>query len=95
MKLKWISDAGHAWLEVDRDELSRLGIDKEVSSYSYQKGSKVYLEEDCDAPMFFRAFFKNEKWYEVEELRKERNRIPTEIWDRYAPLRKYKSYQSI
>jgi hypothetical protein len=49
------SDAGHGWLEVGRDELAMLHIDDQISHYSYTKGDKVYLEEDCDASLFINA----------------------------------------
>jgi len=40
----WHSDPGHAWLEVPRQLLGEF----KPSRYSYQKGDRVYLEEDCD-----------------------------------------------
>lgn len=49
------SDPGHGWLEVKRSELAFLGILETISGFSYQKGDSVFLEEDCDAPKFFRA----------------------------------------
>jgi hypothetical protein len=49
------TDPGHGWLEVDRDELVRLGIDGNISQYSYERGDKVFLEEDCDAARFVNA----------------------------------------
>ena len=49
------SDPGHGWLEVGRDELAMLKIADAISSYSYQRGDKVYLEEDCDAALFINA----------------------------------------
>lgn len=49
------SDPGHAWLAVKRKELIRLGVLEQVSSYSYQKGDTVYLEEDDDAGVFMNA----------------------------------------
>jgi len=42
------SDAGHAWAKVKKQFLSKLGIDKEISHYSYQRGDYAYLEEDSD-----------------------------------------------
>lgn len=45
-------DASHGWLQVDRKDLKALDIADEISEYSYQLGSKVYLEEDCDVPCF-------------------------------------------
>ena len=38
------NDPGHGWLEVGRDEIKGLAI----SGYSYQRGDRVYLEEDGD-----------------------------------------------
>ena len=49
------NDPGHGWLAVKRSELIRLGVIGEISSYSYQKGKIVYLEEDCDADTFCKA----------------------------------------
>ena len=49
------SDAGHGWLAVKRHELIELGILEKISSYSYEKGKTVYLEEDCDAGIFIEA----------------------------------------
>ena len=51
----FFKDPGHGWLEVGRDELAMLHIDDAISSYSYQRGDKVYLEEDCDAALFINA----------------------------------------
>ena len=52
MKYIFHEDPGHGWLEVTRAELVRLGILNQISHYSYQRGDKVYLEEDCDATLF-------------------------------------------
>lgn len=52
---KFISDPGHGWLEVTRAELEALGLIEKISRYSYQRGALVYLEEDCDAPLFVEA----------------------------------------
>jgi hypothetical protein len=51
----WISDSGHAWLEVSIDEINALNIGHRISDYSYINGETVYLEEDCDAPIFIEA----------------------------------------
>ena len=48
-------DGAHGWFAVPRLELKQLGIESQVSSFSYQKNSTVYLEEDCDATLFFDA----------------------------------------
>lgn len=49
-------DAGHGWLKVPKDLLQKLGIEKEITPYSYVKGNDVYLEEDVDASIFFNAY---------------------------------------
>lgn len=50
------SSPSHGWLEVDFMELLALGIEDEISSYSYIKpGTQktyVLLEEDCDAGLY-------------------------------------------
>jgi hypothetical protein len=56
LKLTFFSDGGHGWLAVKRSLLVELGIDKKVSHCSYQKGETVYLEEDCDAALFYDAY---------------------------------------
>lgn len=48
-------DEGHGWLRVPRNMLIELGIECEISSYSYQKGEDVYLEEDRDMSIFLAA----------------------------------------
>jgi len=47
------TDCGHGWLEVPKAIVESLRI--KVSRYSYQKGDKLYLEEDCDAPRLIEA----------------------------------------
>ena len=49
------NDPGHGWLAVKRDLLEQLGIADKISTYSYQRGATAYLEEDCDASVFFSA----------------------------------------
>jgi len=52
-------DPGHAWVKVKRTELVKLGIADKISSYSYQRGDHVYLEEDCDLSRFMVAMEAN------------------------------------
>lgn len=52
------TDPGHGWLEVPQRLLGELEINNKVSTYSYQRGMTVYLEEDCDAILFVGAFEK-------------------------------------
>ena len=56
---RFFSDPGHGWLEVDYHDLLELGIERQISRYSYRKGRLVYLEEDCDMAVLgaFREHF--------------------------------------
>jgi len=51
-KLKFIQDPAHGWISVKRSDLKLLGIEDEISPFSYQKGNRVYLEEDRDAGIY-------------------------------------------
>ena len=53
------SDPSHAWAKVKRQVLINLGIDKEISSYSYQLRDNVYLEEDADLSLLFQRLSKD------------------------------------
>jgi hypothetical protein len=45
-------DSGHGWLEVPARELKRMGLEDQVSPYSYLHQGKAYLEEDLDMGTF-------------------------------------------
>lgn len=49
------NDPSHGWLEVKRCDLIALGIEDQISRYSYEKGATVYLEEDCDLTRYMEA----------------------------------------
>ncbi len=53
--LPYYTDPGHGWVQVKRKLLDELGIYKEITTFSYQRGESVYLEEDCDFPLFKKA----------------------------------------
>ena len=55
IKLRYITDPGHGWLEVPKSLLVELAIQDKITDYSYQKGTMAYLEEDCDAYEFVQA----------------------------------------
>ena len=83
MKYRLFSDPGHAWLEVSFDELVKLGINKKITAWSYHKGNNVYLEEDCDAPLFLQT--KKDLTGEITEYE--------EITSDYnSPIRSYTPY---
>lgn len=52
MQLNFHSDPGRGWVKVKRELLKELGIEDKISSYSYQRGEYVYLEEDADLTLF-------------------------------------------
>ena len=53
--LQFYSDSGHGWLKVPLKLIRELGVQNEISTYSYQKGEFGYLEEDADAQVLLRA----------------------------------------
>ena len=56
--MQWHADPGHGWLAVSRDLLRELGIERDITGYSYvsRDGQTVYLEEDLDAATFAKAW---------------------------------------
>ncbi len=65
---KYYCDSGHGWLAVKRDELEELNLVYKISSYSYQKNTMVYLEEDCDMQIFLRAVGAKYTSYNIKEV---------------------------
>jgi len=53
--LTFISDPGHGWLKVPLTEIVALGLETQISVYSYIEGRYAYLEEDCDCPRYLEA----------------------------------------
>jgi len=78
------TDPGHGWLEVPMSLLRDLGIADKISSYSYMRGDSAYLEEDCDAGLFVRAFLK----------RFGSRPDHTEAYTHNAPMRSYRRYSA-
>ena len=50
--LTFISDPGHGWLRVPLTEIVVLGLETQISVYSYIEGQYAFLEEDCDCPLY-------------------------------------------
>lgn len=59
IKRTFYSDPGHAWLKVGYNELVELGIEADISPFSYRDGDDVYLEEDCDVGKYIVASNRN------------------------------------
>ena len=83
VKRNFYTDPGHGWLEVKYSELKELEIEDKISSYSYIKDDAVYLEEDCDAAVYFDAMKAKGNEVEIIELVQ---------LDDYHEIRQYKSY---
>ena len=81
--LRMISDPRHGWLEVPVSELTRLGIARQITHYSYRKGQMAYLEEDQDAGTYIQA---------LEDAGEPRPQI-IEVYQEYTPIRNYPSYR--
>lgn len=78
------SDPGHGWLAVKLSELKMLGIEHDISSFSYVKGKTAYLEEDCDASKFIEAM--RSKGIDVEVKQGAvRDRSPIRYFKSYSP----------
>ena len=85
MKINVYTDPGHGWAAVKRDILTAFGIADKVSTYSYQRGQTVYLEEDCDLSLLLGAL-------------RERGITPEFIerhTDRRSPIRSYATYRKV
>lgn len=82
LKLKFMSDSQHGWLSVKLADIFALGIQADISRYSYIRGKSAYLEEDSDAGIFLNAA-KNAGWtVEYSES----------YTDRRHPIRSYTSW---
>ena len=82
MKFKFYSDPGHGWLAVKRDLLVKYDLLSKISSYSYQRGKTVYLEEDCDAAVLIDYLRKNKIFFEITE--KYVDRTPIRSYDHFT-----------
>lgn len=82
MKFKVYADPGHAWCAVKRSFLRQLGLLGKVSSFSYQKGNTVYLEEDCDLSLLVNELKIREISFEFIEKHTNRQ-SPVRSYDRF------------
>ena len=57
MTFQFYSDPGHGWLRVDLASAKAVGLEpSNFSTFSYQQGHWLYLEEDCDASLFVKEY---------------------------------------
>ncbi len=78
------SDAGHGWLAVKLADLKMLGIEADITDFSYVKGKTAYLEEDKDANTYIRAM-KAKGIDVVVRQGPPRDRSPIRSFKRYEP----------
>ena len=77
------SDAGHAWAKVKKQFLSKLGVEHEITHYSYQRGDYAYLEEDSDLGTLLKALDRNGISYSFNEK---------VAYERPSKIRSYERY---
>lgn len=77
------SDPGHGWAKVHVDHLADYGILEKITSYSYQRGSWVYLEEDCDLSTFVKAARDHGVGITFKEMKPANNESSIRRLDRY------------
>ena len=93
LNVLWHFDCGHAWLEVDKDILKKLGISNKISRFSYENEEKAFLEEDCDAYIFFQYYFGKNDWFKNETDLKFAQNIGEKIYSGESPIRNYTRYK--
>ena len=76
MPFTFHSDAGHGWLEVSLHDLHDVGVSlDQLSAYSYRQGDRLFLEEDCDAGVFAKAYEKKHGKFGITEKYQEHSFI--------------------
>lgn len=81
--IKFYADPGHGWGAVKRKVLDQLGITDKISTYSYQKGQTVYLEEDCDLSTLVTTL----------ALKGEVVQYKEKHTNKYSPIRSYEHFR--
>ena len=84
----FLCDPGHGWLIVSPSWLKALGLtlgDFSECSYISPAGDRIALEEDCDAPRFFKAFeAQYGKTYQLSDIFEPRASLRN--WPRLPPV---------
>lgn len=55
MKFDFYADPGHGWMKVPLSLIKKLGVQKNISTYSYVRNAHAFLEEDRDAGVVIKA----------------------------------------
>lgn len=83
ISIKVFADPGHAWARFPKAKLVSLGIADKITHYSYQKGTNVFLEEDCDLSSLVTAL--KDRGYEIKFNESHTNR--------QSKIRSYNTYR--
>ncbi len=59
LTLNYYQDPSHGWVKVPITLLKQLGIEQDISHYSYMRNNYAYLEEDCDLSRLLKALDSN------------------------------------
>jgi hypothetical protein len=82
--LLFYSDPSHGWLRVLRSDVIAMGLAPLISPYSYVSdcGLYLYLEEDRDASLYYKALDRDGVEYHLED----------KVSNKPSFIRKLKSY---
>lgn len=58
LTINFYSDSSHGWAKVSINEIKELGIEKDITTYSYMTDDSVFLEEDFDLNIYINAIKK-------------------------------------
>jgi len=83
MEVKY-EDPSHGWLAVPREMLEELGITEKISNCSYERGDFVFLEEDCDMPLFLNAMEAKGEKFDYRIVRSDNESFVCKL-DHYQP----------
>ena len=77
-------DPAHAWGKVNKALLVKLGIADKISSHSYMREGKVYLEEDVDLGILIQTLIDKKIGFSFD------NRYGTKV----SRIRGYERYEN-
>ena len=80
--LNYYQDPGHGWVKVPIALLKQLGIEQDISHYSYMRDKYAYLEEDCDLTRLLKALDYNGILWRLREYNS----------NKQSKIRSYESY---
>ena len=84
-KLRFISDAGHGWLEVPTVDVIKAGITPSRYSYVDAENCLAYLEEDRDASAYLAAIAHHHAGLSIQTVGIKEVFIDGDAWVRDLP----------